>query len=141
MNEKIKEESIDRLEILLRQGVKEEVVYRYRHENKVCYSVKDETGHIVHRDFDDDPELKKILQSIEQEYDVHVYYGMVNDLGFAKVLTLLAVNKYENEWAEEKRSMLVHRRALAYAYDIKNPWSEAGEMQYKIVEGGIVRTA
>lgn len=141
MNDKIREEAIDRLEILLRQGMKEEIVHRYHTENKVCYSEMGDTGHIIHQDFDDAPELKKIVQSIEQEYDVHVYYGTLNDLGFAKILSLLAVSEYENEWADERHAMLFHRRAIAYAYDIKNPWSEAGEMQYKIVEGGMVRTA
>ena len=141
MNEKLKNEAIDRLKILLRQGMKEDIVYRYHRENKIFYSEQDETGHIVHRDLDDSQELKEIVRSLEQEYDIHVYYGTMNDLGFAKILSLLAVSEYENEWEDERNAMLRHHRAIAYAYDIKNPWSEAGEMQYKIVEGGLVRTA
>lgn len=139
MNEKFREEAIDRLEILLRQGMKEEIVYQYHRENKICYSVKDETEHMVHIDFDDVPALKKIVQSIEREYDVHVYYGTMNDFGFAKILSLLAVSEYENEWEDERNAMRYHRRAIAYTYDLKNPWNEVGEMQYKIVEGGLVR--
>ena len=141
MNEKFKKEAIDRLEILLRQGMKEDIVYRYHKENKIFYSEQDETGHIVHRDLDDDPELKEIVRSLEQEYDIHVYYGTMNELGFAKILSLLAISEHENEWEDERNAMQRHRRAIAYTYDLKNPWSEAGEMQYKLVEGGLVRTA
>ena len=35
MNEKFKNEAIDRLEILVRQGIKEDIVYRYHRENKI----------------------------------------------------------------------------------------------------------
>lgn len=138
MDEKIREEAITRLKILQEQGLEEAVVQRYIQEKQISYSESVTDGILIHQIFDQNPELLAIKKEVEQEFDVHVFYATFQKLGFTCLLTMLAVDSYVDEWEYEKENMQEHR-ATAYAYDLEARWSEAGEMQYKIVHGCIVR--
>lgn len=140
MNDKIRQEAIARLEILQEQGMEQAILQRYLEENRVSYSMKVADDMVFHYSFDQDPELQAIRKEVEQEFDVHVFYGTFQKLGITSLLTMLAVDSYSDEWEDEKHNMQEYR-ATAYAYDLKAQWSEVGEMHYQIVDGGMVRMA
>lgn len=135
MGEDIKEEVSFRLEMLLRQGVKEDVSWNYRHLNKVSYSEINQDGHNVNSFIDDNQVFRNILKDVELKYDVYVYYAILA----SKELILLTVSNNAEQWGTERHNLRMHNPE-AYIYDLTNKKYIVSKIKYIINDGCLIRS-
>lgn len=139
--DKIKEAN-ERISILKSMGLWNEVVEYWNKEQKPCFS---ERGSAFGMDvgtnykFSENPEFETIKENFEKENNCLVYYGIYSNSNIGKILSLLYVSNYEEEW-ELDRSDLKEGFPLAYVYNMTyEPDSEFGSIGIKAANGGFIR--
>lgn len=135
MREDIKEEISFRLEMLLRQGVQEEVSWNYRHLNEVSYSELNQEGNNVNSVINNNQVFRSILKDAERKYDVHVFYAIFT----LKELILLTVSNNAEQWQTERHNLRMHKPE-AYIYDLTNKKYIVSQIKYIINDGCLIRT-
>lgn len=135
-------EAIKRLEWLVSQGVWDEALNKFK-EGHPCVAIPmdvvgDLTG--VTFTFDEKPDLKLIKDDFEKKYGTVVYYGMYNKTEFGDFLTLLFVAETEGEWEMDMEDLMAGY-PLAYVYNFADEFGEIGGINFKVANGGLVRTA
>ena len=134
-------EAIKRLDYLVKNGLWDEA-RNYFEKGLPCYSKPVNvlgalTG--VMYTFNESPELKKIVDELEEKQGLVVYYGIYNETDYGKVLALLFVDKNQKDWKNDMM-MLKRGRPYAYVYNIDEDRGEIGWIGIKIAGGGLVRT-
>lgn len=137
-----KAEAIARLQILADQGLSDQVLSLFREEGKVFCSSMDRNR--INETFllSEDPELQKIADKIARDYDMTIYYAMLNRHPdpFFTMLTVLGVTPEEEEvWDMEKKNMQANKILQAYAYNFAMKDGEFGLMEYQIQGDTILR--
>ena len=74
----LKKEAIERLQILVDQGLSERVLSLYRDEDKIFCSHMDRLQLNETTLLSEEPELQKIVNQKARDYDMTVYYAMFN---------------------------------------------------------------
>lgn len=142
MEENMLVEATKRLEILQDMGLWDEVARVWKEKETACVSeariVFDVCG--VNFTFDEMPELKHIKEKFEAEYGYTVYYGIYSNTKCGKMLTLLFVSTYEEEW-EDDQNDLKEGYPVAYVWNMEDEFGEIGSVGIKMANGGLIRTA
>ena len=88
-----------------------------------------------------DEEQQKIINQIEEEYNLLVYMGIMSYTEFGKMLSLLYVSDHEEEWSEDCMNLL-NEEALTYTHNYDAPeCSEFGYIGFrKTPASGLLRT-
>ena len=84
---------------------------------------------------------KELIEKLEKERNILVYMGILSYTNFGRMLSLLYVSDYEEEW-EDDRSALKNMESVAYVYNYDTPdTSEAGWIGLKYTIGaGLLRS-
>ena len=137
--EKINKEARERISILRKMGLEtaEESL-----NNEILFSKPVNIfGHVsgINFSFKEDKELYAIKEEFEKDYDSKVYYGMYMETAFGRLLTLLYVDEFEENWEQERKDL---KRGSLYAccYNLDEDFCESGKIGFKVVNGGLIRT-
>lgn len=88
-----------------------------------------------------DEEEEKMVRKWEEETGNLAYHLILSNTSFGRLLTVLYVSKYEEEW-ESDHEDLKHEVAIAYVFNLDTPmFSEYGRIGFKKNIGGLIRTA
>lgn len=133
-------EAIKRLEWLVSQGVWVEALNKFKEGHPCVVVPMDVEGDLtgVTFTFDEKPELKAIKDDFEKKYRTVVYYGIFNRTPFGDFLTLLFVDKTEEEWEMDMEDLKAGY-PLAYVYNFEEEFGEIGEINFKVGNGGLIR--
>lgn len=89
-----------------------------------------------------DEEQRKIINQIEEEYNLLVYMGIMSYTEFGQMLSLLYVSDHKDEWDDDNQNLL-NEEAMTYTYNYDAPdCSEFGYIMFKKTPAaGLKRTA
>lgn len=139
IKEKINKEARERISILRKMGLEtaEESL-----NNEILFSKPVNIfGHVsgINFSFKEDKELNAIKEEFEKDYDSKVYYGMFMETAFGRLLTLLYVDEFEENWEQERNDL---KRGSLYAccYNLDEDYCESGKIGFKVANGGLIRT-
>lgn len=140
--EKMYEEATKRLETLQTIGLWDEVVRLWKEEGEPCVSTRVYgTGNAgINFAFSEKPELDKIKNNFEKNYDCTVYYGIFSETQLGNCLSLFYVSNTKGDWKYEKSGMK-KGYASVYAWNIEGEFGEFGSIGFIEVGGGLVRWA
>lgn len=93
----------------------------------------------VNFSFNEDEELKNIKDIIEKETNYVVYYGIYTDTAFGRMIDLLCVTTYEDDW-EQAYEDIYNGYAEAYCYNLDEKFGEYGSIGFELANGGLIRT-
>lgn len=86
-------------------------------------------------------EEKAIVEEFEKTYGGMVFHIIKNYTEFGKLLSLLYVSKYPEEW-EDDIELIKENIVFCFVKNLDNDhWSEFGSIGFKSIIGGIMRTA
>ena len=141
MQKKMLAEAEKRIEILQKMGLWEEVRNVWE-KNTTCFSKPmnlfgELTG--VTFTFNEDEELKAIKEKLEKKTGYVVYYGIYSDTMFGRLLSLMVVTPYTNEWSQE-RKLLEKGYADVYCYNLDEQFGECGRIAFQVANGGLIQT-
>ena len=141
MQKKMLAEAEKRIEILQKMGLWEEVRNVWE-KNTACFSKPmnlfgELTG--VTFTFNEDEELKAIKEKLEKKTGYVVYYGIYSDTMFGRLLSLMVVTPYTNEWSQE-RKLLEKGYADVYCYNLDEQFGECGRIAFQVANGGLIQT-
>ena len=89
--------------------------------------------------FNEDEELKAIKEKLEKKTGYVVYYGIYSDTMFGRLLSLMVVTPYTNEWSQE-RKLLEKGYADVYCYNLDEQFGECGRIAFQVANGGLIQT-
>ena len=144
--EQMKAEAVKRLEFLREnKGLMYPVVRSFNKKNPdLYYSERSPLGGILYwfrEDNNVNPEWIKLVKDFEEESGELVYHITHEYTSFGELLDLFIVSDDEDYW-EEERERLYDGYAYCYVINLTEPsFSEYGTIGYKVLGGGIVRTA
>ena len=141
MQKKMLAEAEKRIEILQKMGLWEEVRNVWE-KNTTCFSKPmnlfgELTG--VTFTFNEDEELKAIKEKLEKKTGYVVYYGIYSDTMFGRLLSLMVVTPYTNEWSQE-RKLLEKGYTDVYCYNLDEQFGECGRIAFQVANGGLIQT-
>ena len=121
--EEMKAEAIDRMKIL---NTFPETVDQFRDYDLVSISEPPIGGFFWADDFQ-----KDVIEKFEKENDALVYMGVMSYTEFGRLLSLLYVSKYKEEWRSDRRD-LKGNTAISYVYNYDVPdFSEIGSISFR----------
>lgn len=129
--EQMKEEAIKRMKML---GIYPPTIKEFEQEDKLNVS---RGGFLYWLD----DEYKAKVAEFEEKYGVLVFAVIENNMEFGKLLSILYVSTYQDEW-ERDRLGLKSGEVFAYVFNLDA--EECSEFGYIVVRnrfGGLVRTA
>lgn len=86
-----------------------------------------------------DEEQQKLIKQVEDQYGGLVYHGILVNTTAGKMLNLLWVSKYKEEWEMENND-LEYGIVFCYVYNLDVPeFSEFGSISYRQANGGLAR--
>ena len=139
--ELMRTEALKRLDYLVANGMFPEAK-EYFANGSPCYfgqAQLDEGMTNVLYLFIENPEFQQIIETIEKENNILVYCGIYNETPFGKILSLLYVDQYDEEWEMDTED-LENFEPLAYVYNIRDGVGEIGTIGIEIADVGLVRT-
>lgn len=142
--EKQKQEAIKRLNVLRSKGLMTEVVNAFIEKDLVFYSEKTALGGILYWFTEDNGVPKSWIESVkkfEDEYKAKVFHITHETTQFGEMLDLFYVSKNEEEWEMDNKD-LDDNKAYCYCINLAySDCSEIGQIAFKCLGGGVVRTA
>lgn len=88
-----------------------------------------------------DDEQKELVKKFEEKHNAVVYHAIYTNTAFGRMLALLYVSEYEEEW-EMDRDDLKEGYPIAYVINLDDEHSsEFGSIGIKSQFGGLIRTA
>ena len=144
--EKRKNEAVDRLKILVGQGLMKNVLTEFKNEDTLYYSDRCSFGgdpfgclYWFEEDNSVNPEwIKKVNDAIEK-YNLLVYHITHEMINGEDMLDLFYVSDNEEEW-EYDRLDLGSKVTMAYVLNLANSdYSEFGYIGYNVSGGGLIR--
>jgi hypothetical protein len=89
-----------------------------------------------------DEEQQKIINKIQEEYNLLVYMGIMAYTEFGKMVSFLYVSDHREEWDDDNLNLL-NDEAMTYTVNYDAPdCSEFGYIMFKrSVAAGLIRTA
>ncbi len=145
MEEKIKKECIDRIEMLIDQGVLTDIdILGLFEKGELCVSEANmlfgsPCGVIFN--LKDKKRYYEIFKNkVENEIYGKAYFIMVQNTSFGMMMSVLYVPNFEEDW-ELNKADLEERSPYAYIYNFDEDYGEAGYIRYDIFNGGPIRTA
>ena len=141
MQNKMVDEGKKRIKILMDMGLWDEVM-EFWEKGTACFSKPMEmlgqvTG--VTFTFNEDEELKAIKEKLEKEKGFRVYYGIYDETIFGRMLLLLNISSYEEDWGME-RSGIKDGYVDVYCYNLDEKCGEYGGIGFRVANGGLIRT-
>jgi len=138
-----KTEALNRLRILqMNYGLLENVVTEFEKDNTLYYSEyinKNAQGILYY--VSNKEEFTNAIKEFEEKHQVLVYHAILTPLIYGRMLSLLYVSKYEEEWQRD-RNELSEGLPLAYCMNLDDEiTSEFGGIQIAKANGGITRIA
>ncbi len=130
MKEKQRLEAIERMRML---GIHENAIKEFEEEGKIN---KSETiGFLYWLN----EEEEKLIRNWEKETGNMAYHAIFNNTPFGRMLSILYVSKYEEEW-EFDRKDIENNMPIAYVMNLDDEMlSEAGTIVIKRNIGGLIR--
>lgn len=140
--EEMKKEAIARMELM---KIRSETIKEFEKEDVIMADFDMQTFS-VNKAFETTQNIQKMMFRIldrikrfENEFGVLVFHVVVSGSLFA---TFLYVSDREEEWKKDRENITDDNYAVAYVYNIRDPYlSELGGIQFKCEDGIIVRTA
>lgn len=132
--EDMKQEALKRMHKL---NLMEECIDAFKKSNEVWIS---EYNGILYSLTQQKNILKKIKE-LEDKDKVLVYHAIKTETEFGTLVSLLCVSPYKDEWSLDWDDM-DENMIFCYALNLDAEWcSEYGSIEYKSVNGGLIRTA
>lgn len=146
--DRLKEEALNRMEYLRKQGLMYPVFRSFKKKDTELYrsdrTVLGKTQYgkaVVGTLFYLNDEEKEMVKNLEEEYGFMVYHITHEIFEFGECYDLFIVSNCEDDWNYE-RELLGQGLTYAYVYNKTIPdYSEFGLIRYKVNGGGIIRTA
>jgi hypothetical protein len=138
LREAQKAEAIVRMQELVDKLEANPHLVDYLKEGKVYYSYVSGLPSIDTITYD--PEYVKAVKAFEKEYNAYVFHAIETHTVIGKMLSLLFVGEYEDDWEEDHFEMTQNR---AYAYVVNmdgNARPEIGTIGLEAISGAILRT-
>lgn len=138
-----KTEALNRLRILqMNYELLENVVTEFEQDNTLYYSEyinKNAQGILYY--VSNKEEFTNAIKEFEEKHQVLVYHAILTPLIYGRMLSLLYVSKYTEEWQRD-RNELSEGLTLAYCMNLDDKTtSEFGGIQIAKANGGITRIA
>jgi len=132
--EEQKAEAIKRMKLI---KLMPEIIEQFEQDNTVHYS---EAMGILYWIFNE-PEWEEHIKQLEIKWNILVYHAELSYLEFGTCLSLFYVSSYKEEWAREKKD-LEKGYACCYVWNIDDDvCSEFGSITFRLMNGGVKRTA
>lgn len=130
MKEKQRLEAIERMRML---GIHENAIKEFEEEGKINKS--EAIGFLYWLN----EEEEKLIKNWEEETGNMAYHVIFNNTPFGRMLSILYVSKYEEEW-EFDRKDIENNMPIAYVMNLDDEMlSEAGTIVIKRSIGGLIR--
>lgn len=130
MKEKQRLEAIERMRML---GIHENAIEEFEEEGKIY---KSETIGFLYWLNDEE---EKLIKNWEEETGNMAYHAIFNNTLFGRMLSILYVSKYEEEWEFDRRD-IENNMPIAYVMNLDDEMlSEAGTIVIKRNIGGLIR--
>lgn len=125
------------IELMNQLNIYKPYIDGFRDENKVCF-FEGFGGFWI----DQEPEVYKKMQEIEEKYDCKVYAVTHELTAFGECYSFLIVTDYPEEWDTLVYSQGNRHTAFAYVWNKDDDWcSEFGSVTVQSFGGGIKRIA
>ena len=125
------------IELMKEMNIYKPYIDGFRDEDKVCF-FEGFGGFWI----DQEPEVYKKMQEIEQEYDCKVYAVTHEITAFGECYSFLIVTDYPEEWDTLVYTQGSRHTAFAYVWNKDDDWcSEFGSVTVLNFGGGIKRIA
>lgn len=136
-----KEEAVRRMKEI---GLMDVVITDFKQSNKLYYSEHSPVGGILYW-LENEPEWVEKVKLIEEQFDILVYHITHEHTEFGELLTMLYVNKYQDEWEQDFEDIKNKRpngefTCYGYCLNLTVPeFSEFGSVAMKLTNGGLLR--
>ena len=125
------------IELMKEMDIYKPYIDGFRENDKVCF-FEGFGGFWI----DQEPEIYKKMQEIEQKYDCKVYAVTHELTAFGECYSFLIVTDYPEEWDTLVYSQGNRHTAFAYVWNKDDDWcSEFGSVTVQSFGGGIKRVA
>lgn len=143
MNNELRKKQIreakQRLEILLKKGLMQEVKDSFDKDGTIYYSYCGILYWLKENNNCD--KLVEVVKQFEHKYNALVYTAIFNQTEFGDCLSLLYVSQHKNEWEQDKEDLKADL-PIVWVENINEPvYSEFGGIEIKAHMGGLIRIA
>lgn len=132
-------------EIKKQEAIKRMKMLELHHDCIEAFEKKDEVwlseNNGILFDLSHRPFLLQKIKEIEQEHNFLVYHGILTPTNLGTLVTLFYVSEYQDEWQLDYDDMK-EDYACCYVLNLDDDiCSEIGSIQYKKINGGLIRIA
>lgn len=132
--EDMKQEALKRMHKL---NLMEECIDAFEKLNDVWIS---ENSGILY-DLSNYQDILTEIRNLEKDDSVLVYHAIKTETEFGTLISLLCVSPFKDEWSLDWEDMN-DNMIFCYVSNLSDDWfSEYGSIQYKSINGGLIRTA
>ena len=86
-------------------------------------------------------DIQKAIQEFEQKYNALVYHINFTSTEFGELYSFFYISQYKEEWETDKEDLQTGY-PIVYVYNKDDEFcSELGSIGFKVINGGVIRTA